>query len=123
MKHRGTAVLRVLFVEIRNAWRRQMAEAISSSLGRANFVYSSAGIDPHPIDPFTIKFLAEKGLDITHHKSKGVSQIPNLDHYQVIVALDRDAKKIFPPSPTKTVALDWNVKDPPFVEGSPEQIP
>jgi len=122
MKHKGTAALRVLFVDIRNACRSQMAEAIANSLGRANFVFSSAGMDPHPIDPVTIKFLAEKGLDISNHKSKGVSQIPNLDHYQVIVALDKDAKKIFPPPPTKTVALDWNVKDPSFVEGSPEEI-
>src|SRR6266704_86723 len=121
-KHKGTEVLRVLFVDKNNSCRSQMAEGIANSLGRPNFVFSSAGIDPHPIDPVTIKFLSEKGLDISHHKSKGVSQIPNLDHYQVIVALDRDAKKIFPPPPTKTVALDWNVKDPSFVEGSPEEI-
>src|SRR2546422_3995285 len=47
-KHQGTEVLRVLFVDIRNACRSQMAEAIANSLGRPNFVFSSAGIDPHP---------------------------------------------------------------------------
>ena len=121
-KHKGTEVLRVLFVDIRNACRSQMAEAIANSLGKPEFVFSSAGIDPHPIDPMTVKFLAQKGLDISHHQSKSVSQIPNLDHYQVIVALAQEAQKVFPPPPTKTVGLDWNVKDPSFVEGSPEEI-
>src|SRR5947209_2364271 len=121
-KHKGTEVLRVLFVDIRNACRSQIAEAIANSLGKAEFVFASAGIDPHPIDATTIKFLADKGLDISRQQSKSVSQIPNLDHYQVIVALAQEAQKVFPPPPTKTVGLDWNVKDPSFVEGSPEEI-
>ncbi len=121
-KHKGTEVLRVLFVDIRNACRSQMAEAIANSLRRPEFVFSSAGIDPHPIDPVTVQFLAEKGMDISSNKSKGVSQIPNLDHYQVIVALAQEAQRVFPPPPTKTVGLDWNVKDPSFVEGSPEEV-
>ena len=121
-KHEGTEVLRVLFVDIRNACRSQMAEAIANSLGRPQFVFTSAGVDPHPIDPPTVTFLAEKGLDISHHHSKSVEQVPNLDHYQVIVALAQEAQRIFPPPPTKTVGLDWNVKDPSFLEGSPEEI-
>jgi len=121
-KHKGTEVLRVLFVDIRNACRSQMAEAIANSLEKPSFVFASAGIDPHPIDPMTVKFLAGKGLDISHHKSKSVSQIPNLDHYQVIVALAQEAQRVFPPPPTKTVGLDWNVKDPSFVEGTPQEV-
>jgi phosphate transport system protein len=121
-KHKGTEVLRVLFVDIRNACRSQIAEAIANSLGKPQFLFSSAGLDPHPIDPETVKFLADKGLDISHHKSKGVNQVPNLDHYQVIVALAQEAQKVFPPPPTKTVGLDWNVKDPSFMEGTPEEI-
>src|ERR1043165_5244408 len=121
-KHKGTEVLRILFVDIRNACRSQMAEAIANSLEKPQLVFSSAGIDPHPIDPETVRFLAEKGMDISHHKSKAVNQIPNLDHYQVIVALAQEAQRVFPPPPTKTVGLDWNVKDPSFVEGTPEEI-
>src|SRR3989440_7470836 len=104
-KHKGGEALRVLFVDIRNACRSQMAEAIANALGRPEFVFSSAGIDPHPLDPGTVKFLAEKGMDISQHYSKAVSQIPNFDHYQVIVALAQEAQKVFPPPPTKTVGL------------------
>src|SRR5437016_1238545 len=43
-KHKGTEVLRVLFVDIRNACRSQMAEAIANSLGKPEFVFASAEI-------------------------------------------------------------------------------
>jgi protein-tyrosine-phosphatase len=91
-------------------------------LGRTEFLFSSAGLDPKPIDGRTISFLAEKRIDISRQTPKAVSQVPNLDHYHVIVALAKEAQKVFPPPPTKTVALDWNVQDPSLVQGSPEQI-
>ncbi len=121
-KHKGTEVLRVLFVDRHNSCRSQMAEGIANSLGKPEFVFSSAGLDPKPIDGRTVSFLAEKKIDISRQVPKSVSQVPNLDHYQVIVALAKEAQKVFPPPPTKTVALDWNVKDPSTVQGSPEQI-
>ena len=89
---------------------------------RTEFVFSSAGLDPQPIDGRTMSFLAEKRIDISRQMPKSVSQIPNLDHYHVIVALGKEAQKVFPPPPTKTVALDWNVADPSLVQGSPEEI-
>lgn len=121
-KHKGTEVLRVLFVDKHNSSRSQMAEGIANSLERREFVFSSAGLDPKPIDGRTMSFLAEKRIDISRQTPKSASQIPNLDHYHVIVALDKEAQKVFPPPPTKTVALDWNVADPSAVQGSPEQI-
>ena len=99
-----------------------MAEGIANALARPEFVFSSAGLDPKPIDGRTISFLAEKKIDISRQTSKSLNQVPNLDHYQVIVALAKEAQKVFPPPPTKTVALDWNVPDPSMVQGSPEQI-
>src|SRR3954462_8502727 len=121
-KHKGTEVLRVLYVDKGNSCRSQMAEGIANSLNKPDFLFSSAGLEPKPIDGRTISFLAEKRIDISHQAPKGISQIPNFDHYQVIVALAKEAQKIFPPPPTKTVGLDWNVKDPSIVQGSPEQI-
>jgi protein-tyrosine-phosphatase len=85
-------------------------------------VFASAGIDPKPIDAATVKFMTEKGIDISRQHSKSVEQIPNLDHYQVIIALGKEAEKVFPPPPTKTVSLGWTVQDPSKVTGSPEQV-
>jgi hypothetical protein len=36
----------------------------------------------------------------------------------VIIALAQNAKKVFPPPPTKTVGLDWTVEDPSARPGS-----
>jgi protein-tyrosine-phosphatase len=66
--------------------------------------------------------MKEKGIDISRQNSKDVSQVPNLDHYQVIVALAKEAQRVFPPPPTKTVTLEWTVQDPSKVSGSPDQV-
>jgi len=121
-KHKGTEVMRILFVDQHNSCLSQMAEGIANSLDKPQFVFNSAGLDPKPLDARTVKFLSEKGIDISESKSKSIEQIPNFDHYQVVVALDKEAQKVFPPPPTKTVGLDWNVKDPSSVQGSPEEV-
>jgi phosphate transport system protein len=121
-KHKGTEVLRILFVDGHNACRSQMAEGIANNLDQPRLMFASAGIDPKPIDPATVKFMKEKGIDISRQTSKSVEQVPNLEHYQVIVALAKEAEKVFPPPPTKTVALEWTVQDPSKVTGSPEQV-
>jgi hypothetical protein len=51
-----------------------------------------------------------------------VEQVPNVDHYQVIVALAVEARKIFPPPPTKVVCLDWSTTDPSKVHGSTDEV-
>jgi phosphate transport system protein len=122
LKHTGSEVFRLLFVDEYNACRSQMAEAIGNSLQQPKFVFSSAGLTREPIDPRTVLFLREKGIDISRYTSKAVDQIPHLDHYQIIVALAKQAQQVFPPPPTKAVCLDWSVPDPSQVKGSPEEV-
>jgi arsenate reductase len=121
-KHTGSDVFRLLFVDEHNSCRSQMAEAIGNSLGQPKFIFTSAGLDRRPIDSMTLSFLRDKGLDITRHTSKAIDQIPHLDHYQIIVALAKEAEQVFPPPPTKAVCLDWSLRDPSTVKGSPEEI-
>jgi len=121
-KHRGTEVFRVLFVDEHNACRSQMAEGIGNSLGQPKFIFGSAGLDPWRLDQAALTFLREKGIDISRNSSRAVEQVPNLDHYQVIVALAEEARRVFPPPPTKVVCLDWSIRDPSKVTGSAEEI-
>ena len=95
-----------------------MAEGIANTIKENGFVFSSAGLEARALDWRTVEFMKEKGIDISQNKSKSVSQIPNLDHYHVIIALAKPAKKVFPPPPTKTVGLDWTVEDPSTRAGS-----
>jgi protein-tyrosine-phosphatase len=121
-RHKGAEASRLIFVDRRNSCRSQMAEAIANSLNPPQFIFASAGLEATSIDPGTLSFLKEKGLSVAKHTSKAIEQIPNLDHYQIIVALAPEAKKAFPKAPTKVVCLDWSVDDPSTVTGTPAQI-
>jgi phosphate transport system protein len=121
-KHPGAETFRVLFVGEHNACRSQLAEAIAQSLNQTKFIFSSAGIDPRAIAPSTIQFLREKGLDTSRLAPKAIFQVPNLDHYQVVVGVAKEAQQAFPRSPRKTVYVDWGIADPSRVEGPPEAV-
>jgi phosphate transport system protein len=121
-KHPGAETFRILFVGEQNACRSQMAEAIALSLNQPRFIFSSAGIDPRAIAPQTIEFIKEKGLDASRLAPKTIFQIPNLDHYQVIVGVAKEAQQAFPRSPRKTVYVDWSIEDPSRLAGSPEEV-
>ncbi len=121
-KHPGAETFRVLFVGEHNACRSQMAEAIAQSLGQPKFIFSSAGVDPSAIDPRTLAFLKDKGLDTSRLAPKAVYQVPNLDHYQVIVGVAREAQEAFPRSPRKLVFVDWSIDDPSRAQGSTEEV-
>ena len=121
-KHKGAEATRILFVDEHNSCRSQMAEGIGNSLGQPQFIFSSAGLDPRPVDPTTVRVLKEKGIDISRQTSKAVAQVPNFDHYHIIVSLAKEAEKVFPRPPHKTVCLDWAVPDPSKARGTPQEI-
>ncbi len=122
LKHPGSEVTRVLFVDEFNACRSQLAEVAGNSLDTPGFVFWSAGLERRPIDPGVVLFLKEKGIDLSCANSKTVDQVPNLDHVQIVVALDPSARRAFPAPPTKTVCIDWSLPDPSRVQGTTEEI-
>jgi len=121
-KHQGSQVVRVLFVGQNDACRSVMAEAAAKALNPPGFAFTSAGLEPKPLSAETTAFLKSKGHDTDHLVPKAIHQVPDLDHYQVIVALSPDVRKAFPQKPRKVVFLDWSVLDPSAAEGTPEQI-
>ena len=108
VKHLGSDVFRVLFVDGENSSASAMAEAIGNSLNQPAFVFSSAGLERKSVEPATMEFLRAKGLESARPNSKSLEQIPYLDQYQIIVALGKDAQSAFPAPPTKVVCLDWS---------------
>jgi phosphate transport system protein len=123
VKHRGGGeLLRVLFVDEHHGCRSRMAEGISKSLGLPQFQFSSAGLDPRPAAAAVLRLLAAKGLEAAPSEPRNVKDVPDLARVQVIVALDRASRRVFPPPPTKTVALDWAIADPSSVRGSATEI-
>jgi phosphate transport system protein len=121
--HKDADVYRVLFVDEHGSCRSPLAEAIGRSLKQSRFIFTSAGLDPRElVDSAAAFFASGKGIDMSRQKPLGVHQVPHLDHYQIIIALAEEARKVFPAPPTKTVCLDWSLKDPSRVSGSPEAI-
>lgn len=122
VKHPGAEAFRILFVDKHNSCRSQMAEAIANSMNLEKFVFSSAGLEPRPIDPKTIEFMRTKGHDISRVAPKSLIQIPNIEHYNVIIALDPEVKSAFPQKPRKCVFIDWSLPDPSAKEGSLNEV-
>jgi arsenate reductase len=121
-KHIGMDVFRILFQDEHNSCRSQIAEAIGNALDEPKLVFTSAGLEPRPVDAVTMKFMAEKGFDLSRQTPKALSQIPNLESYQVLVALAKGALSAFLVTPAKAVNLDWDVKDPSKVAGTPAEV-
>jgi phosphate transport system protein len=119
-KHKGGDAFRILFFDTNNACLSQMAEGIGNSLGLARFVFSSAGITPQPVDARVVTFMAQKGLDLSRQTSKSLEQVPQWEHYQVVIALSAEAREALPIRAKKTICLTWSVPDPARVEGPPD---
>lgn len=122
VKHPGAEAFRVLFVDEHNSLRSRIAEAVACKLNQPRFIFSSAGIDPKPVDQRTINFMKQKGYDLTNISSRSVLQIPNLDQYNVVIAFSSEAKQIFPREPRKTIYLDWEVDAPSFLKDDEKTI-
>jgi phosphate transport system protein len=121
-KHRGSAMVNMLFVDERSSCRSLMAEAIGTSLGDPGFAFSSAGLEPLPIEPATASFMKSKGFDVSRAVPRAVTSVEDLEHMDVIVLLAPEAKRAFPRRPRKAVLLEWPVEDPSLVKGTEAEV-
>lgn len=70
----------MLFVCVENSNRSQMAEAFARILGGDAIEAYSAGSKPSGIvNPKAIEAMHEVGYDLSSHKSKALSDLPNLE--------------------------------------------
>lgn len=123
LRHLPREGFRVLFVDETNGCLSRLAEAIGDSLGAKRFSFASAGLSPMPVDPQTVRFLADKGVDISGRPPRVVDDIPQLDQVQVIVSLCKAGERAFPQRPAKkTVGLDWFLVDPSEARGTPADV-
>lgn len=112
---------RVLFLCSGNTARSQMAEAFLRKYAGDRFEVHSAGLQPGVVNPFTIRVMEEKGVDISQHYSKGLDTYIGKDHFSYLITVcDRAAEKcpIFPGMGTR---LNWSFDDPAAAQGSDEE--
>ena len=104
----------IIFVCVANAARSQMAEGLARAMAPEGYRFMSAGSDPGTLSPLAVQALAEQGIDISHHRSKGLGDVP-LAQADVIVTLC--AEEVCPFVPGKVQRLHWPLPDPTDLEG------
>src|SRR5437867_892349 len=71
---------RLLFVCVENSNRSQMAEAFAGIHGDENVEAYSAGSRPSgTVNPKAIETMKEIGYDLSQHRSKSLSQLPDVE--------------------------------------------
>jgi arsenate reductase len=102
-----------VFLCIANAARSQMAEGLARAIAPlgAGYQFFSAGSQPGTLNPLAVRALAEQGIDIAHHRSKGLDDVP-LAQADVIVTLCADEVCPFVPGERPVQRLHWPLLDP-----------
>lgn len=112
---------RVLFLCTGNSARSQMAEAFLRYYAGDNFEAHSAGLEPKGLNPFTVRVMQEKGIDMSSHTSKGVDVYLGKVLFQYLVTVCDDADKNCPTVwPGVNTRLHWSFEDPAAFEGTDE---
>lgn len=103
---------KVLFVCIGNMIRSQMAEGFARHLGSAFVEAYSAGVrHTGVVSEEAVLVMAEKGIDIKEHHSKGLSDVPLAEMDYIVNMSGYPNEAVFPPGLRATVVA-WQVGDP-----------
>ena len=112
---------RVLFLCTGNSARSQMAEAFLRKYAGDRFEVYSAGLDPKPINPLTIKVMEEIGMDMSGQYSKPLTLYMGKVHFGYLITVCSNAEKECPIFPGMGMRLHWPFEDPAAFEGTEEE--
>jgi len=118
--------IRVLFVCGQNSARSQIAEALLTHLAGDRYEAHSGGIEPAPINELAVAVMAERGIDISHKRTKLVAEaVAELAAqgrtFDVVITVCSKAAGLCPFVPGVRVTERWSFDDPGTVTGSPEE--
>jgi arsenate reductase (thioredoxin) len=98
-----------------------MAEAFLKKYAGDSFEVYSAGFEPKPINPLTVKVMKEAGLDLSSQSSKDLKQFLGNIHFGVVITVCDKAEKNCPTMPGVSTRLYWPFEDPAAFVGSEEE--
>lgn len=99
----------ILFVCVENSNRSQMAQAFASIHGKDRINAFSAGSKPSgKINPKAIAAMKESGYDLATHRSKSLTEIPNVEYEYAITMGCGDECPLVHANHRE----DWNIPDP-----------
>lgn len=112
--------VRVLFLCTGNSARSQMAEAWLRHLSGGRVEAASAGTEPKGLHPLAVQVMAERGVDISHQRSKSVSEVWGQSFDWVVTVCHR-ARESCPAYPGART-LHWELPDPAEVQSPQEAL-
>ena len=111
---------RVLFVCTNNSARSQMAEGLLRHLHGDRYEVFSAGTFPTEVHPLAIRAMAERGVDISGHRSKSLDEFRGAEFDLVVTVCDR-AKEACPFFPGGGKRVHQSFPDPAAAAGTEEE--
>jgi len=97
-----------------------MAEALVEALFPDRYETYSAGTEPSGVNPYAVMVMAEIGIDIASHRSKGVDEFLGKELDYVVTLCDQ-AKQTCPFFPGGKESLHRSFEDPAAFSGSEEE--
>lgn len=111
---------KVLFICTHNSARSHMAEGILNALYGDRYEAHSAGTEPSQVNPYAIRVMAEIGIDISGHSSKGVEQFLDQE-FDVVVTVCDHAKETCPFFPGGKERIHRGFQDLAAIKGREEE--
>ncbi|HPE63650.1 MAG TPA: arsenate reductase ArsC [Methanothrix sp.] len=111
---------RVLFVCTNNSARSQMAEGLLRHLHGDRYEVFSAGTFPTEVHPLAIRAMAERGVDISGHRSKSLDEFRGAEFDLVVTVCDR-AREACPFFPGGGKRVHQSFPDPAAAAGTEEE--
>ena len=103
--------VRVLFLCTGNSSRSQIAEALLQQGAGTRVRAASAGSNPKPVHPNTVRVLREYGIDATGWRSKHFEELRERRFDHVITLCDK-VREVCPEFPGGPQAIHWSIPDP-----------
>ena len=98
-----------------------MAEAWLRHEAGDRFEVYSAGTHPTSVHPLAIQVMAERGVDLSPHRSKSVDEFLG-QPFDYVITVCGGAKEACPFFPGPAQRVHWDIEDPASAVGTPEEI-
>ncbi|MDI3299032.1 MAG: arsenate reductase ArsC [Bacillota bacterium] len=104
--------------QMAEGWARFLAERVAGERGlpRSWLEAESGGLEPSFVHPLAVRVMAERGVDISRQRSKGIDA-ERLRASDLCVTLCGDARDRCPVTPPSVRKLHWPLEDPARAEG------
>jgi len=98
-----------------------MAEGFARHFGQGGIEAYSAGMEPSRLNPFAVAAMQEKGIDISHQRSKALD-VDLARRMDVLVTVCGIADQRCPVLLPEVERIHWPLEDPGAVKGTEAEI-